>query len=77
MDRVLNIFFVGRIFVQYYITQTKIFMVKVEEKRLKRFHCGHLIWDGGSILCEVVYVITVACMYGNLVIHCITIKLNL
>ncbi|GKB21113.1 ribonuclease H-like domain-containing protein, partial [Tanacetum coccineum] len=24
-------------------------MVKVDEKRLKRFHCGHLIWDGGSI----------------------------
>ena len=28
-------------------------------------------------LCEVVYVIIVVCMYGNLVVHCITTKLNL
>ena len=36
IDWVLSVFFIGVIFIKYYITQTTIFMVKVDEERLEK-----------------------------------------
>ena len=36
MNWVLNVFFIGIIFIKYYITQTKIFKVKIEKERLQK-----------------------------------------
>ena len=36
MDSVLNVFFIGITFINYCITQTKIFNVKVEKERPKK-----------------------------------------
>lgn len=36
MNGVLNVFFIGIIFINYCITQTKIFKVKVEKERPKK-----------------------------------------
>ena len=45
-----NVFFIDISFIKYYITQTKIFKVKVKKTRLEKVKIGQLFWDGGSII---------------------------
>ena len=49
MDRDLNVFSFGIIFIKYYITRKKLFKVKVNKKKTAKVNSGHLIWDEGSI----------------------------
>lgn len=75
MDWVLNILFIGIIFAKYYITQTKIYTVKVEKKKTWKSQTGQSMWDGGSIIIYYIYVINE--YFNNIVIVKIKIKFNL
>ena len=49
MDLCSKYVFIGIIYNQYYMTQVKIFNVKVDNEILWKWESGLLFWNGGSI----------------------------